>query len=229
MPKIKVYARFNMKLNHSHNNKDENNSQYIFLTKCGEICDSFHALAKSSAEPRNSNVLLMANDSTPIYNRAFFVRSIRTPKIKVCPNLDTPEESNQTNFGLVSTLSNEVNKLNFELVTFLSMVACNGKGFALCCVPLVAVFEPVTRYRPKASKLKAVAFIKFLLMDLTAMFTYIFIAIKRTDLTNQFHKIRIQAESEQQARKLLAKTYILFFAGRINPTHKRSHMGVSYA
>lgn len=37
-----------------------------------------------------------------------------------------------------------------------SMVACSGKGFALCCFPLMTVFEPVTRYRQQASKLQAV-------------------------------------------------------------------------
>ncbi|WP_237052390.1 hypothetical protein [Mannheimia granulomatis] len=67
----------------------------------------------------------MANKSTPL-NRAIFVCSTRTPK--------------------------ENNKLKFELVEFLSMVACNGKGFALCYVPLVVVFQPVTRYRPNPGK-----------------------------------------------------------------------------
>ncbi|MDP8098539.1 ash family protein [Pasteurella atlantica] len=51
-------------------------------------------------ERRNSNLLSVANSSTP-FNRAFFVRSIRTPK--------------------------ENNRLNLVFI-FLSMVACNGKG-----------------------------------------------------------------------------------------------------
>lgn len=50
------------------------------LTKCGHFCDSFHAVAKSTAEPGNSNDLQLANTSTPFYYRAFFVRSTRTPK-----------------------------------------------------------------------------------------------------------------------------------------------------
>ncbi|MFW9319852.1 ash family protein [Glaesserella parasuis] len=39
-----------------------------------------HVVAKSTAEPENSNDLHMANTSTPFYYRAFFVRSTRTPK-----------------------------------------------------------------------------------------------------------------------------------------------------
>ena len=37
-------------------------------------------VAKSTTEPENSNDLSVANTSTPFYYRAFFVRSIRTPK-----------------------------------------------------------------------------------------------------------------------------------------------------
>ncbi|OZN24896.1 hypothetical protein CFY87_06075 [Actinobacillus seminis] len=83
-----------------------------------------NALAKSSAEPGNSNNLSLANNSAPC---AFFVRSLRTPK--------------------------ENNK-HIQRVIFLSMVACSGKGFALCCVPVIAVFQPVTRYRPKPGNFK---------------------------------------------------------------------------
>ncbi len=46
-------------------------------------------------------------------------------------------------------------------------------------------------------------------------FTYIFIGILRTDLSNQLHKFRIPAESELQARKKLARDYVLVFAGKI--------------
>ncbi|MDD0823114.1 ash family protein [Mannheimia sp. AT1] len=62
---------------------------------------SLSVVAKSTAEPRNSNNLYTANSSTPL-NRAFFVRSSRTPK-----------ESGLPKFGHTP---------------FLSMVACSGKG-----------------------------------------------------------------------------------------------------
>ncbi|MCL7822106.1 host cell division inhibitor Icd-like protein [Pasteurella multocida] len=54
-------------------------------------------------------------------------------------------------------------------------------------------------------------------------FTYIFIGILRTDLSNQLQKIRIPAESELQARKKLARDYVLVFAGKIPlKTHRTS-------
>ncbi|HHT7876729.1 host cell division inhibitor Icd-like protein [Pasteurella multocida] len=54
-------------------------------------------------------------------------------------------------------------------------------------------------------------------------FTYIFIGILRTDLSNQLHKLRIPAKSELQARKELARDYVLVFAGKIPlKTHRTS-------
>ncbi|EPY98835.1 ash family protein [Mannheimia haemolytica] len=57
-----------------------------------------HAVAKSAAEPGNSNLTKGEQHA----QRAFFVRSTRTPK-----------ENNLPTFGQIA---------------FLSMVACNGKG-----------------------------------------------------------------------------------------------------
>ena len=131
--------------------------------------------------------LYLANDSTPL-DRAFFVRGLHTPK-----------GSNQTKTVFIVFLSNEFNQTNFGLVKSLSMVACNGKGFALCCIPVIAVFEPVTRYRPKASKLQAVALQKSSL-ELLAMF-YKFLIIGENRL-----KISILASNEKEARSLLSLT-----------------------
>lgn len=47
------------------------------------------------------------------------------------------------------------------------------------------------------------------------MYQFIFAAIRRTDLTNQIHKIRISATSELEARKALARDFVLVLAGRI--------------
>ncbi|MDG6327081.1 ash family protein [Glaesserella parasuis] len=61
-----------------------------------------------------------------------------------------------------------------ERLERLSMVACNGKGFALCCVPLVAVSQPVTRYRPNPEKFSGS--LHKSLMELSKMFyTFLFI------------------------------------------------------
>lgn len=155
------------------------------LTTSSRSPYAIQALAKSKAEPRNSN-LYKAYSNTPL-NACFFMRSTNTPKESVMQICTT---------------------------AFLSMVACYGKGFALCCVPCIAVFEPVTRYRPKASKLQVVTLNNQ--YKEIAMKLFIFAAICRTDLTNKIQKIRIFAETEMQARAKLAKQFILIFAGCIN-------------
>ncbi|RZN59119.1 host cell division inhibitor Icd-like protein [Avibacterium paragallinarum] len=96
-----------------------------------------------------------------------------------------------------------------------SMVACYGKGFALCCVPQVAVSQPVTRYR-QSLRTFAVTSRKLFTCGVNAMKLFIFAAIRRTDLTNKIYKIRIFAETEMQARAKLAKQFVLVFAGCIN-------------
>ncbi|WP_242650092.1 host cell division inhibitor Icd-like protein [Rodentibacter trehalosifermentans] len=137
--------------------------------------------------------------STP--QACFFMRGLHTPK-------ERPE--------------------SLELQERLSMVACSGKGSTLCCVPLIAVFEPVTRYRQQASKLKAVTLEK-LFSGVTQMYQFIFAAIRRTDLTNHIQKIRINADSEQQARAILAREFVLILAGKINLKNDRTFTGVIYA
>ncbi|MFZ7298531.1 host cell division inhibitor Icd-like protein [Avibacterium avium] len=94
-----------------------------------------------------------------------------------------------------------------------SMVACYGKGFALCCVPCIAVFQPVTRYRPSLETFAVTLNNQY---KEIAMKLFIFAAIRRTDLTNKIYKIRIFAETEMQARAKLAKQFVLIFAGCIN-------------
>lgn len=177
-----------MNQNQVNYTSDEKLSQFKSLTS-SEFSNKFdNVITKLITEPRNSNNKQLANTSTPLNNRAFFVQSLHTPK-----------ESNQTKTGFVVFLLNEFNRTNFGLVESLSMVACNGKGFALCCVPIVAVFEPVIRYRPKASKLQAVALQK-LQLELLAMF-YKFLIIGENRL-----KISILASNEKEARSLLSLT-----------------------
>ena len=78
------------------------------------------------------------------------------------------------------------------------MVACSGKGFALCCVPLVAVSQPVTRYRPKPENFRAVTS-SSLLMELSAM-------IYKFLLLGTRLKISTYAQNEAQARQFLNLT-----------------------
>lgn len=68
-----------MNLNQEHYKQNEKLSQSNHFTS-GQIFNKFHnVIAKSITERGNSNDLYLADNSTP-FNRAFFVRSIRTPK-----------------------------------------------------------------------------------------------------------------------------------------------------
>ncbi|MBR0573859.1 host cell division inhibitor Icd-like protein [Pasteurella atlantica] len=171
---------------------------YQFTTQ-GELSYIINVVAKSTTERGNSN-LLLANSSTP-FHRAFFVRSIRTPK--------------------------ENNRLNLA-VSFLSMVACNGKGFALCYIPRVVVFHPVTRYRPIVEN-KAVTS-NYSLLELLAMI-YLLLCVNRTKPTFNTEIVRIQAPNEETARFQLTADYqLLAVCGRINPRKTNAHQkGVIYA
>ena len=84
------------------------------------------ALAKSRASRDKLN-LSMANSSTPVLTRAFFVRSIYAPI---------------------------QNNLSFDRL--FSMVARNGQPLAVGCFPLIAVCHPVTCYRPTVTSLAVV-------------------------------------------------------------------------
>ncbi|HHT7864699.1 ash family protein [Pasteurella multocida] len=165
------------------------------FTKCGSFWHYLDVSAKSLAERGNSNYLLVANSSTP-FNRAFFVREVRTPKIRYA-------NSHNGIFSINSILS------IFGLTGFISMVACDWQRLIVGCVPQVAVFHPVARYRPKAWKLLAVTSIQHL-VELIAMI-YLFKAISRLDLRNTSkpissfpcYTIRIKADNLEQAKAIV--------------------------
>lgn len=96
----------------------------------------------------------------------------------------------------------------------LSMVACNGKGYALCCVPQVAVFQPVTRYRQSLENLAVT--LKNLSCGVTQMYQFIFAIFRHTPEGEKALKIRITADNEQQARNRFVNGDRLHFVGRIN-------------
>ena len=129
---------------------------------------------------------LLKAHSTP--KACFFMCNIRTPK----------EFADFVLFNLI----------------ILSMVGRNRQPLAVGCLPLVAVFHPVTSYRPTVESLAVVS--ENLLQETTQMYQFIFAAIRRTDLTNHIVKIRINADTEQEARKPLAREFVLVLAGRIN-------------
>ena len=176
-----------MNLNHVNYKQYKNNYNTFHFTKCSQICDYVHALAKSKVSRGKLNYLHMANDSTP-QNRAFFVRNIRTPK----------------------EFADFIFNLN---PIILSMVERNGPSLT-GCPPYVAVSHPVTFYRPTVRSLAVVPKNKH--MELTQMYQFIFAAIRRTDLTNHIQKIRITADTERAARAQFARDFVLVLAGKIN-------------
>ena len=111
----------------------ENNYNAFHFTKCSQICDYVHALAKSKASRGKLNIKLQANDSTP-FNRAFFVRNIRTPQ----------EFADFVLFNL---------KIH-------SMVERNRQSLT-GCLPVTAVFHPVMLYRPTVESLAVVSKISY--------------------------------------------------------------------
>ena len=94
------------------------------------------------------------------------------------------------------------------------MVERNGQPFVVGCFPFEAVSHPVTFYRPTVRSLAVVP--EKLLKETTQMKQFIFAAIRRTDLSNRIQKIRINAETERDARAQFACTFILVLAGTIN-------------
>ena len=176
-----------MNLNHVNYKQYENNYNTFHFTKCGQICEYVHALAKSKASREKLNYLQLANDSTP-FNRAFFVRNIRTPK----------------------EYADFVFNLN---PIILSMVERNGPSLT-GCFPVMAVSHPVTFYRPTVRSLAVDS--ENLSQESTQMYQFIFAAIRRTDLTNHIQKIRINADTEQAARTQCARDFVLVLTGKVN-------------
>lgn len=117
----------------------------------------------------------------------------------------------------------------FKKCDLFPMVACGGQRSIVGCYPCEADSDPVTRYRPSV-RTQAVTSNKNH-MELIAMI-YLFAGILRLDRTNKIHSLRIQADSERQARAVLARDYVLAFAGQINhtfaPTAAKTVQGVRY-
>ena len=175
-----------MNLNHVNYKQYENNYNSFHFTKCGQICEYIHTLAKSKVSREKVNIKLLANDSTP-FNRAFFVRDIRTPK--------------------------EFADFVLSNLKIHSMVERNRPSLT-GCFPITTVSHPVTFYRPTVRSLAVDS--KNQLLESTQMYQFIFAAIRRTDLTNHIQKIRITADTEQAARAKFARDFVLVLTGKIN-------------
>ena len=139
------------------------------------------------------NYLHMANNSTP-FNRAFFVRNIRTPK----------------------EYADFVFNLN---PIILSMVERNEQSLT-GCLPYVAVFHLVTFYRPTVESLAVVP--EKLSMD-TAEMIYKFLCVNRTHPHFNLCIQTIHANTEESARlSLNADFRHLVTVAKINPKFNRT-------
>ncbi|MGX2956968.1 host cell division inhibitor Icd-like protein [Ursidibacter arcticus] len=164
---------------------NENKSNPTHFTNQAVADYPLNIVAKSTAERGNSNNLQVANSSTPILQRAFFVRSTRTPKENA-------------------------------LSVLLSMVGRNGQRSIVGCLPLVAVFHPVTSYR-QAWKL-AVDSQKS--TSGVIQMIYKFLCLNRTKPTYNQETIYIEADSEENARFKLTADYRLLLnrpIAKLNP------------
>ena len=141
---------------------------------------------KTIASREKLNIKLLANDSTP-FNRAFFVRNIRTPQ--------------------------EFADFVLSNLKIHSMVERNRPSLT-GCFPITTVSHPVTFYRPTVRSLAVDS--ENLYKESTQMYQFIFAAIRRTDLTNHIQKIRITADTEQAARTQCARDFVLVLTGKIN-------------
>ena len=90
----------------------------------------------------------------------------------------------------------------------LSMVERNEPSMT-GCLPVMAVFHLVTLYRPTVESLAVVP--ENLTLELTQMYQFIFALIRAPQI-----KIRLLADTEQQARSRFTDGDTLLFVGRIN-------------
>lgn len=134
--------------------------------------------------------LYKANDSTP-FNRAFFVRGIYAP----------------IQYSLFSD-------------SLFSMVARNGQPLAVGCLPCMAVFHPVTCYRPTVESLAVVP--ENLYKD-TAEMIYKFLCVNRTHPHFNLCIQTIHANTEESARLSLNADFRHFVTvAKINPKFNRT-------
>ncbi len=98
-----------------------------------------------------------------------------------------------------------------QIYKSLSMVACSGKGSPFAVFQLSQFSRPL-HVTAKAWKLSAVT-LKCLQLELRKMYQFIFALIRAPQI-----KIRLLADTEQQARSRFTDGDTLLFVGRINQT-----------
>ena len=104
-----------------------------------------------------------------------------------------------------------------QIYKSLSMVACSGKGSPFAVFQLSQFCRPL-HVTAKACKLYAVT-LKCLQLELRKMYQFIFALIRAPQI-----KIRLLADTEQQARSRFTDGDTLLFVGRINQNPKLTPM-----
>ena len=97
-----------------------------------------------------------------------------------------------------------------QIYKSLSMVERNEPSMT-GCLPKLAVFHLVTFYRPTVESLAVVP--ENITLELTQMYQFIFALIRAPQI-----KIRLLADTEQQARSRFTDGDTLLFVGKINQT-----------
>ncbi|MDW0618289.1 ash family protein [Mannheimia haemolytica] len=188
------YFKTNIDFVHHNSEKSENISRIHKLLNSVILSYYAHAVAKSAAEPGNSNNLYLANKSTP-FNRAIFVCSTRTPK--------------------------ETTQLKIQPSEFLSMVACNGKGSPFA-VFQVSQFSSLLHATAQTLESLAVA-PQNLYLELSAMI-YLFKAVSRLDLRKTqkpftsfpHYTLKVKADSVEQAQAKISRLFAVLSVSVVN-------------
>ncbi|HDL1260445.1 ash family protein [Mannheimia haemolytica] len=191
-----------------------NKPEIISFLKSENSIYSILAVAKSAAEPENSNNRHTANSSTPLI-RAFFVCDIHSSneRLETLRGSERPYELGMSVFGHTPILS---------------MVACSGKGSPFAAYRVRAVSQPVTRYRPNPEKFSGSP--KNLHTELSAMI-YKFLTLTG----NKRLKITVQANSKAEALSRIQFTNKPLLVARLrnatakNPQNMTACEGVIYA
>ena len=183
-------AYYTRKTNTYH--KTNKNIRFLFISRLTDKTrlNYINSALAKSSASRGKLNLYKANDSTP-FNRAFFVRSVYAPI---------------------------QNNLSFDRL--FSMVARNGQPLAVGCLPCMAVFHPVTCYRPTVESLAVVP--ENLYKD-TAEMIYKFLCVNRTHPHFNLCIQTIHANTEESARlSLNADFRHLVTVAKINPKFNRT-------
>lgn len=166
---------------------------------------------KSLTQSTRYSPLFLLTDKT----RLNYIKSALTKSSASREKLSFQKANNSTPnrafFVRAIYLSNKNSLISDKLFP---MVERNGQPFVVGCFPFEAVSHPVTFYRPTVRSLAVVP--EDYQKETTQMKQFIFAAIRRTDLSNRIQKIRINAETERDARAQFACTFILVLAGKIN-------------